>query len=145
MVLFQRETLEIIPELDALVKDYYSKTEAQVDLPPFDFRWDVYQALGDTLVLVTAREEELQGFVMYIITEHTHHAGLIIADCDTLAVGLGYRGKGLGRRLMTAAECFLPSNVQMVVHRSRACYDAVPLFESVPGYKLVETTYMKRL
>ena len=89
-------------ELDALVHDYYERTQAKEGMPPLRFNWPtyfMYEELGNTK-LCTARHEksgQLFGFVMYLISPHPHHIGVLYALCDTLAVGVYFRGQSIGR------------------------------------------------
>jgi GNAT superfamily N-acetyltransferase len=136
--------------MQAIVVDYYEKTEAGKGVPTFDVDWEYYLNMEVTnkLVLITARDEandELIGFDMYLIAPHPHHKTVMFAFCDTLAVKLGHRHKGVGKKLVQAAESYLKLfYVKRVVHGFRAVYDAKPLFPSI-GYTLLDSNYVKVL
>ena len=136
-------------EMDALLADYFLRTVAKEGLPPLDMNWRAYIALdqrGD-LALCTARgdDDELLGFVMYLVHPHLHHIGTINASCDILAVHVDARGKGIARGLMDYAEPILRiKGAHYITHQFRTCYDVEPLFPKV-GYRLIEQGYLKEL
>jgi GNAT superfamily N-acetyltransferase len=136
-------------EISALVTRYYDTTKAHVRLPPYDFVWSMYRTLQtvDKLLIATARDNEgvLVGVAMYLLTEHPHHRGLEIAECDTLAVDHKHRGQGIGRTLYVVAESMLIElGVKRVLHRYRTVYDETPMFPKM-GFTLEEHVYMKDL
>ena len=130
----------------AIMEEYYEKTNASTGVPKLDFDWDYYMGLWlqDSLVLITAREDdELIGFSMYIVRFHPQYKTVLFATCNTLAVKLGHRGKGVATRLVKASESFLRlHNVKYMLHGFRAVYDAEPLFTKL-GFELSEQYYMK--
>lgn len=134
--------------MSAILLDYFKQTVAKEGIPPLDMDWDFYieSAKQDKFVLITAREnEELVGFVTYYVNNHPHHKTVMFACCDILAVKLGHRGKGIGTKLVTAAEPLLKMfYVKRVVHASRTVYDVEPLFPKL-GFTLVEHNYMKAI
>lgn len=141
--------IDLYADLDALVKDYFAKTEASEDCPPLDMDWDFYIQMEheDKLVLVTVRDDELLvGFVMYIIAPHPHHKGLNSAICDILATRLDRRRHGIGTHLVHAAEQYFKQHgkIDMMFHGFRTVYKTKPLFPRL-GFKLVEQAFMKRL
>lgn len=129
-----------------MMHDYYATTEASRGVPPLDFDWDHYMLLwvNDKLTLITAREnEELIGFVMYIVTFHPQYKSVLFATCNTLAVAPAHRGKGVATKLVKAAEPYLKmQGVKYVMHGARAVYSAEPLFPKL-GFELHERYYSK--
>jgi GNAT superfamily N-acetyltransferase len=130
----------------AIMEEYYEKTSASKGVPKLDFDWDFYMGLWltDSLVLITAREnEELIGFSMYIVKFHPQYKTTLFATCNTLAVKLGYRGRGVATKLVKASESYLKMcNVKYMIHGFRAVYDAEPLFKKL-GFELSEQFYQK--
>lgn len=126
--------------------DYYAATEASRGVPPLDFDWDFYMQLwvNDNLTLITAREnEDLLGFVMYIVMFHPQYKTVLFATCNTLAVKPERRGMGIASKLVRAAEPFLKmQGVKRVLHGARAVYDVEPLFPKL-GFELHERYYSK--
>jgi GNAT superfamily N-acetyltransferase len=144
-----RLTEALEAELSALFTAYYSVTPAHTGQPPYDFNWAVFRAVQDAnmLLITVARDEDnsLCGAALYIITEHSHHRGWIIAECDTLAVDHNKRGKGIGRGLYAYTETQLRDRgVKLITNRFRVCYDVEPLFPKL-GFKLAEQVYMKEI
>jgi len=138
-----------IPEVDALIKDYYATTIASKGVPPVDFDWDFYMNLQmeDKLTLITARDDErnLLGFAMYIVMFHPQYKTTMYATCNTLAVKPECRGQGIGSKLVKASEAFLKMNsVKYMMHGYRAVYEAEPLFKKL-GFTLTEQFYVKEL
>lgn len=150
-VSFARERLgdDFTKQADALMSRYYHRTVANTDLPEYNFDWPLYRRIEDQgmLVCCTARVGLLLvGFNLYAVSEHPHHIGLRMADCDGIAVDMEYRGQGIGGRLYDFAEAYLYSiGVHKVIHRYRLCYGVdEPLFAK-KGFRIVEHVYMKDL
>ena len=146
---FQIEpVVQVYPQLDVLLQDYFARTIASEGLPPLRMNWLAYSNLCQqgNLVLMTARDDAtLLGFVMYHIYPHLHHIGVINAACDIIAVGVDYRGSGIGRRLMAECEPVLRARgVRFITHQHRVDYDVEPLFPKL-GYRLIEKGYLKEL
>lgn len=139
---------ELSHEIEGMFRDYYAGTPAHIGLPPYEFAWHIYYRLSldrNLLILVARDDGVLCGVNMYILMEHPHHIGLMMAECDSLATAPAYRGKGIGRSLVSLGEKVLRNmGIQRVVHRYRTVYDAEPLFPKV-GYTLVEQVYTKDL
>lgn len=135
-------------ELNALLHDYFTRTQAKEGLPQLRMNWAAYTELNEAggIVLLTARDgDKLIGFVMYHVFPHLHHMGVINAACDIIAVDVDARGQGIARALMAHAEPVLRNRgVQYITHQFRTCYDTEPLFPKL-GYKLFEQGYLKEL
>jgi len=144
---FQVESLvECYMECDALMHDYYEKTNAHEGVPPLAFNWPHYLALDHQhmLLLVTARNgSQLAGFVLYIIAPHPQYKPTIWAVCNTLAVSPSFRSMGVARSLMATAEPMLRDRkCERVLHGFRHIYNTEPLFPKL-GYEPFETMYSK--
>lgn len=137
-----------INAMNAIMVEYFANTVGHKDTPPLDYDWPFYlQAEADgKYVLITAREnDELIGYVDYYVNTHPHHKTVMFASCNTLATKLGHRGKGVGTKLVKAAEPLLQLyNVDCIVHGYRTVYDTEPLFPKL-GFKLIEQIYVKVL
>ena len=126
--------------------EYWDNTVANQDAPPLDYDWEFYLAAEEAgkYVLITAREgDEIIGYVDYYVATHPHHKTVVFAACNTLATKVGHRGKGIGSKLVKAAESFLKLyNVKRIVHGYRTVYETEPLFPKL-GFKLIEQLYVK--
>lgn len=136
-------------EMLELADTYFTQTDAHKDLPPLDMKWETYETLKQLgmLVIFTAREEgKLLGFNMYAVTEHPHHRGCLMANCDALSVRLDARSKGVGRKLVDYATPRLREmGVQRMVHHERQYNNRPALFETIPGFRLADRVYWKDL
>lgn len=129
-----------------LVYGYWYATPENKDHVPVDYDWEQYNALDSigALKLYTARNkaDALIGVALYVVVSATHHKGYKVADCDTLATGLHYRGLGIGKALTEYAKTALPLlGVKEIVHRSRHVFGTdKSLFPSL-GFTPIETVY----
>lgn len=139
---------EYAEECEALVQDYYKRTNAAEGVGPININWDAYKTLedADQLMLVTAvNNETLVGFALYIISHSLHWPRMKIAKATTLATHTDWRGKGIGRAIVEAAMPWLMSlGCTHIAHDHRTIYKTTPLFEKM-GWDLVELCYMKEL
>jgi len=146
----RRERLvECLAEVDALIKDYYERTEeAPRGQPPLEMDWQVYANIekAGNLTIYTARMGNvLVGFAMYLTGYHAQHKGMKFALCNTLAVDPDFRGQGIGTKLVKHAETdFRMSGVGMMIHGFRMVYNTEPLFPKL-GFTEIERMYMKVL
>ena len=145
----ERLSPDLATSMEQMFRDYYADTQAHVGLPEYKFAWHIYAALSidRKLVIATARDAgaRLLGVNMYILMEHPHHTGLMMAECDCLATAPSHRGLGIGRKLVELGERVLKQKgIQRVVHHYRTVYDAEPLFPKI-GYTLAEHVYTKDL
>jgi GNAT superfamily N-acetyltransferase len=143
--------LAILPnissELDDLLEEYFASTDAKKGIPPLDMDWDLYCRLWEMqrLMVLTAEDELIQGFVMYHVNPHPHHKSILAGICDILAVRPPMRGKGLGRLLIEHAIPLLKEEgVGMMIHSYRTVYTAKPLFPDL-GFELFEHNYIRML
>lgn len=144
---------ELSPELslqiEGMFRDYYASTPAHVGQPPYEFAWYIYYrlSLDRNLLIITARDDDkLCGVNMYILMEHPHHTGLLVAECDSLATVPAYRGQGIGRALVELGEKILRNmGIQRVIHHYRTVYEVdEPLFPKL-GFTLIQQSYSKDL
>lgn len=150
MMIVQRERLDrCLHEVDALLLDYFERTEnAQKGQPKLNMNWaELIRIEGNgNLCLFTAREDEkLQGFAMYVLIKHLHHANTMWALCDILAVNPDVRGQGIATRMVEyACGKFKRMGVDYIVHGYRTVYGVTPLFPKL-GFTCIEHSYMKAL
>jgi GNAT superfamily N-acetyltransferase len=134
-------------ECDALIRDYYARSNASDGMSKLAINWQRYAAMerAGACFLFLDRDEQLNGFALYMLYDHMHHEAQCIAQCTMIGVQLEARGKGVGRGLIEAAILFFkPMGVTHVVHQHRLIYDTEPLFEKL-GFKKIEVSYMKEL
>jgi GNAT superfamily N-acetyltransferase len=139
----------LIGEMEALVRDFFAKTEAGSNRPPLDYDWPQHyllEELGAYLVFTARERGRLVGFNMYNIWKHPHHKTVTYAICSLLGVWVSERGHGIGRQLVEYAETHLPDyGVEYMVHGDRYYHGKASLFEKLPGYVLMERHYQKKL
>ncbi len=151
MIILEQEILTepLSQEMLAIYQDYYARSKGREGVPPLDFRWEVFYQLQDLGLfrVYTARENgKLLGVAMYVVTEHLHYKGYMVADCDGLSVHLDARGRGIGRQLVDfAADELKEQGVNVMAHRARMVYDETPLFEKLPEFQMVEKVYTRKL
>jgi len=135
-------------EVEALLLDYFARTNAQEGQPQLDMDWHAFLRIEENgkLMLMTAREDvELRGFAVYVFYPHLHHAHSIWAMCDILAVDPDHRGKGIATAIVQAAMTrFKVMGIDQIVHGFRTVYDTTPLFEKL-GFTCIEHIYRKAL
>jgi GNAT superfamily N-acetyltransferase len=160
-ITYAREVLHgVEPELETLVRAYYSPTKAHDGIPAYRFNWPVYWTAQahKALYLATARRGRerwggasgaahytgtLVGWVLYLVTDHPHHKGFRVAECDTLAVSHHERGQGIGRGLVEHAEPALKAmGATRIIHRHRLVYGDNSLFPKL-GFRPEEVAYFK--
>jgi len=132
-----------------IFEDIYATTDFAKGRPPLIFDWPAYKTLEDayrTRLFVARHEGRVVGFVLYLVSQHLHHADNLFAHCDMLGVHPDTRGSGIGRRLVEYALTFLRrQGVTHVIHMHRSMYEqTTPLFAKL-GFEPVEIAYMKAL
>jgi|KBSMisStaDraftv2_1062788.scaffolds.fasta_scaffold63971_3 GNAT superfamily N-acetyltransferase len=146
----KREHLErCLNEVDALLNDYFERTEnAQKGQPKLEMNWAEIMRIENNgkLALFTAREgNQLQGFAMYVLIKHLHHASTHWAMCDILAVNPDVRRQGIATAMVEhALSKFKHMGIDYVVHGYRTVYGVTPLFPKL-GFTCIEHAYMKAL
>ena len=142
---------DVYMEMNELLHDYYERdSKACRNVPRLDMNWDKFVQLessGNTLSAESRKDDgKMNGFVLYILYEHPQHRGVMFATCNTLAVHLDHRGKGVAKHLLAFTEPMLRTRgIHTIVHNYRTTYnDARPLFPKL-GYKLIELSYAKEL
>lgn len=150
-ITFGQEKLDqrLKDEIITMARGYYATTPAHHGIPPYDFRWEAFDAMDamGMLLVTTAREGggELIGFTLYFLSEHLHHRGLIIASCDGLVVAPAARGRGVGQALYEFTEPLLAAaGAHRVVNAHRLCYGSNPIFPRL-GFEAEETMFIKHL
>jgi GNAT superfamily N-acetyltransferase len=148
MEMQEENVQEVYQEMDEILHNYFRLTIAKEGLPPLNMDWRTYFTLdqhGNLLVITARHKLTMLGFVMYHMHTHLHHNGVAMAACDILAVDLKFRGKGIARKIMEYAESALRARgIRQIIHMSRTCYDAEPLFPKL-GYRLFEQSFIKEL
>jgi len=140
-------TYELASEMEALVRDFFAKSQAGSNRPPLDYNWPYYKMLTDVgmFVVYTARENGiLRGFSMYTMPYHPHHQTVRYGFCELLGVPVEERGRGIGRKLVEFAERDLADKgCSRMIQGDRHYHGKKSLFEKMDGYVLVESYYQK--
>lgn len=135
-------------DIERIVFDYYSRTIASMNTKPLKFRWTTYKALEQAeacKLFIAMDDNKTIGFSLYVMQDHLHHDLQRVAHCTMMGVEPEYRGKGIGRELISYAEDWFRRNgVTHMVHMHRTIYKVTPLFESL-GFRLDELGYVKEL
>lgn len=141
--------VDTLSTVDGLINAYWFATKENAGHEALDFAWLRYCEMEsvEMLHLYTARTDsgDMVGAAIYIITEHPHHKGYVMALCDTLCTAIAVRGLGIARGLMAYAEPRLVAvGVREIVHMQRLVYGVEPLFPKL-GYSPFETAYSKKV
>lgn len=142
-------TNEWFDEAEPLFQAHSKEVEVYDDIPLIANR-GVYLALqdADKILMLTARnDEELIGYLIYIINEDIHHVGSLLAQQDSYFVLKEYRKSLLpvGYRLLDEAESILSKlGVDVVNLYVNKNVDFGPFLEKM-GYLQTDTLYQKRI
>lgn len=133
---------------DRCLNHDYKRVRVEDQIGRQDVNWEVYkrfEAEGATLLMTADDHGRLAGFVLYILYVHPNHPDAHLGHCQFLIVHPDYRGKGLGKTLIEAAEVELKKrNCTHVIHGRRMVYDIVPLFTKL-GFEKFEESYIKEI
>jgi GNAT superfamily N-acetyltransferase len=148
MITYQEEKyLTCLDELKQLYPEHYEELSVTKTYN-LDPDYEVYQKLADAgiLKLVTARNDnELIGYIMFIITPHLHYKTCITAAEDIYFLKKEYRKGRIGIRLFQFAEQYLKNiNVNRIIYGTKIHLDNSKLFEYL-GYTHFEKLYTKLL
>lgn len=137
---------DTLDDYKAFVLRYWNESPENDDEAPLDFDWDLYRTLDhlDMLHLVVGRyTHRLVAAALYIIQRDAKRKYRTVALCDTFAVDRGWRGRGVGTRMMTYVESSLRmTTADVILNGYREVYEQVPLFERL-GFTMFEKYYIK--
>lgn len=142
-------THKLASEMEELIRDFFGKTEAGKNRPPLDYNWASYIAgyeAGSSHIYVAREDGRMVGFGLYACVLHPAHKTVKYAYCLALNVRYDSKGKGIARRIV---EHVTPELIKLGCSRmvqSDTYFDGVtPLFEKMPGFKLVERFYQRQI
>ncbi len=134
-------------DLAELVEQHYQEVNFFRD-QPLDICWDRYVSAdrSGNYHLITARHQDyLVGWVGYFVYEHMRHRGYQIAREDWYYVKPGFRKKGIGRSMFTAAESTLKQRgVDRIIMSCKVTPDHTDLIQDL-GYQQHEKNFTKAL
>lgn len=147
-VTFAREPFdEAQEEFAEFVDAYWYNTPENVDLEPLDWNWPAYYNIdkNHSLCLFTGREnEKIICAALYIVTLDLKRRTKLVALCDTFAVALAHRNKGLAKLFFAFVEAQLfGAGIDEIHNMYREVYNTTPVFEKL-GFELVERGYVKK-
>lgn len=136
----------VLPELKEMVHSHAAETELYNDKMPLDPKYDLYQTLEDnnSLVFITARDNInlLVGYLSIITEDHPHH-NIKSATNNLMYVHENYRGQGIAKGMLEAAEEFLRANeISMFQFIVKAANPMTRLSEEL-GFDCSEIVYSK--
>ena len=132
MPMFNRHWAEVSPFPD-------------LDLEP-DYEWYLQVEEGGNYCMVVARiDDEIVGYIGFLIGKHPHHAGLIVANQDMFYVD-PFRRKGmLGLQLIQASERVLKARGVNVIFQEVAPQCDYSALLKRAGYADLSTKMLKRI
>lgn len=140
------EYLESDPAFPRLLQAYAEESQLQ-GLPPADIQSELYrrmEATGAFHVLGAFKDDELIGFLSFLVTVLPHY-GALVATTESIFVAAEHRSTGAGTRLLREMErqCARMGAVGMLVaapHGSRLA-NAMPWL----AYKQTHSVFFKSL
>lgn len=149
-MLYKQEVFTDVRYLyEKMVYGYWYATPENKDHVPVDYDWAAYETLDKmgALKLYTARLNNLKlvGVNLYVVINALHHKDHLVANCDTLAVDIAYRGRGIAMELMRVAETDLwAQGVHEIVHTKRCVLGGNDTLFTAHGYEKTEVSYHKK-
>jgi len=146
MIKFSEEQLsECVDDIEDLVFANFNET-AYSSLSECDINYESYiklQEQGLVKFFVVKSNSKIIGYAVFLVTEHSHMKGSLVARQDALYVGK--QSRGVGDRFIKWCENKLElSGVMGIIATVRAEKDHSKYYESL-GYKLVDRVYLKGL
>lgn len=148
MITYQAEQYsDVIPELAVLYPEHYEEVESPVaEHYVLDPNWNQYKALeqaGILKVITCRNDEELIGYMMFMISPHLHVKSCLTAYEDVYLLRKEYRKGRTGIKLFQFAEQYLKSlNVNKILCSTKVHQDNSRLLEYL-GYSFVEKLFAK--
>lgn len=150
MLNLTRESLASIRaggRLEELLERHYHEIAHFKDIA-LDIDWPAYEqceALGKLRCFAARVEEDLIGYVGYLVNHNPHYKGSLQAVQDVLYLAPERRGLFAGSRLIAYADrCLAAEGVQVVYHHTKAAFPIDSVLKR-NGYELVDTLWAKRL
>lgn len=148
--LFEMETIvNLIEELNPIVKNEHWEEVGHFDDIPIDVDWDRYKIIesAGNLRCYTIRpvgnDRVLQGYAIFFIGHHLHCKTTLVADQDAIFVRKPFRG--IGKLFIEWCDSQLKlEGVNTVSHHIKPWFDWSPVIEKL-GYKKAETVWIRRL
>ena len=148
MITYQVEKYSnCVEELKKLYPEHYEELSVTKSIP-LEPNYEVYKYIEDAGILkvVTCRnDEDLIGYILFIVTPHLHYKSCITAVEDIYFVRKDYRKGRTGIKLFQFAEKYLKEQgVHRVIYGTKVHLDNSKLFEYL-GYSFFEKLYSKMI
>jgi hypothetical protein len=139
---------DVIEEMEPLVLAHHIEEDPRANGDELVVNWDMYTALEEvgSFILATVRvDDELVGYLSFIISETPHMEGVLQAASDALFIDKHHRGNSLATTLITTIEeALLESNVKWMAMAMPAS-EKSDIFMDRLSYTKTDVIYMKEL
>jgi len=141
-------TVELLNEMQPLFEAHREELTAFKDI---ELKVDkeryvaLYNAGAYHGYIVRGKDNNIIGYVGYVVASNLHYCDYVYASQDVLYVDPSRRGAIVGLRLLQHADAELKKlGVDVVTQHAKIAHDFKPLMVRM-GYDAVETIYMKRI
>lgn len=132
---------EVRPALDGLILDHYREVAHYQDRVPLAPRWSEYERLDrnqDLLIMAVRCDGELVGYAFWVLREHLHYAGHLVAYNDVIYLRPEHRRGRTGLRLIDESEYLLKClGVDRILWHLKPSHDWSPILKR-RGYQTEE-------
>ena len=143
----ERITEGLISSILPLLNQHWAEVSPYPDrdLEP-NYAWYLENSENGSYCLVLARaDEDIAGYMGYLVGEHAHHTGLIVATQDLFYVNPLRRKGRLGMQLIQASERYLKARgVNIILQSVTPQCDFSALLQR-SGYADMSKTMQKRI
>lgn len=145
MITYQEEKLkDVLEEMKPLFENHYKEIALYQDKIKLNPDYDKYLVMQDSLVVVTAKDEEvIIGYAIYFISHHLHYKDHMYACNDILFLDEKYRGGIVALDLTNKAEDVLCDKGVSVITMHMKSYAPFETLMEVQGFEKVEYLYSK--
>jgi hypothetical protein len=143
---YQQEPFEdLIPEIEALVPAHWEEFASHQEAFGRDVDWGMYRALAcaGTLVVVTARQASLVGYIGWAIGGHPHRKTVMTGQTRFMyAVDHPMRGLWIRGMIRESVRVLEARGVRLLRGGSKLSANAGPIWENL-GFTAEEIIYSK--
>lgn len=137
--------IDFIPEMEKIFPEHYEELCVTKEYP-YEPNYEAYKQLAQAGMLrtITCRaDNELIGYIIFIITPHLHYKSCITASEDVYFIKKEYRKGRVGIKLFQYAEQVLKDRgINRIVLHTKVHLDNSRLFEYL-GYKQTDKIFTK--